>query len=347
MGGSGASTGSQNRSQRRARRARIALYAVRAGLSVTVRDPRPGVVDKACGEGLMPGALAALLELGIDPAGQALTGIRYIAGKRAAAASFRDGPGRGVRRTTLHAAMREAALRAGVVIEQGLVTDVTQDDAGVEADGTRAQFLVAADGLHSPLRRSMGLEGRPASFRRYGLRRHFPLAPWTSHVEVHWADSTEAYVTPVAPGLVGVAMLTSARGSFDEHLARFPALQSKLPTSEGSAVMGAGPLRQRALSRVNCRVLLVGDAAGYVDALTGEGVALALAQARSAVRAIADDNPGRYEREWHTITRRYRLLTAGLLGATRVPPLRRALVPAATRLPRVFAATVTSLARPA
>ena len=46
-----------------------ALYAVRAGLSVTVRDPRPGVVDKACGEGLMPGALAALLELGIDPAG--------------------------------------------------------------------------------------------------------------------------------------------------------------------------------------------------------------------------------------------------------------------------------------
>lgn len=160
-----------------------ALYAVRAGLSVTVRDPRGGVVDKACGEGLMPGALAALLDLGIDPAGHELTGIRYVAGRRAAASSFRDGPGRGVRRTTLHAAMRDAALRAGVVIEQGAVTEVTQDDSGVLVDGTRARFLAAADGLHSPVRRSLGLDARPASFRRYGLRRHFAMAPWTSHVD--------------------------------------------------------------------------------------------------------------------------------------------------------------------
>ena len=74
-----------------------ALYAARAGLSVTVRDPREGVVDKACGEGLMPGALSALLDLGVDPAGHQLTGIRYVAGNCVAAAAFRDGPGRGVR----------------------------------------------------------------------------------------------------------------------------------------------------------------------------------------------------------------------------------------------------------
>jgi flavin-dependent dehydrogenase len=94
-------------------------------------------------------------------------------------------------------------------------------------------------------------------------------------------------------------------------------------------------------------VLLVGDAGGYVDALTGEGVALAVAQARAAVAAIVDRQPERYERDWHEVTRRYRWLTAGLLGATRVPPLRRALVPAAERLPGVFAAAVNSLARPA
>jgi flavin-dependent dehydrogenase len=222
-----------------------------------------------------------------------------------------------------------------------------QDDSSVVVDGTRARFLVAADGLHSPLRRSLGLEARPASFRRYGLRRHFAMAPWTSHVEVHWADSTEAYVTPVGPGVVGVAMLSSTRGSFESHLARFPALGSRLSTHEGGAVMGAGPLRQRARSRVQGRVLLVGDAGGYVDALTGEGIALALAQARSAVSAIADEDPGRYEHEWHAITRRYRLLTAGLLGATRVPPLRRALVPAAALLPGVFTAAVGALAKPA
>jgi 2-polyprenyl-6-methoxyphenol hydroxylase-like FAD-dependent oxidoreductase len=142
-------------------------------------------------------------------------------------------------------------------------------------------------------------------------------------------------------------VLTSSRGAFDDQLARFPVLRSRLTTSRGGEVMGAGPLRQRALSRVNGRVLLVGDAAGYVDALTGEGIALGLAQARSVVRAIADDDPGRYEREWRAITRRYRLITAGLLGATRVRPVRRALVPAAGLLPGVFTAAVGSLARPA
>lgn len=94
-------------------------------------------------------------------------------------------------------------------------------------------------------------------------------------------------------------------------------------------------------------MLLVGDSAGYVDALTGEGIALALAQARAAVSAVLDEEPQRYEDEWRSITRRYRWLTAGLLGATRISPVRRALVPTAHRLPRVFAAAVDALARPA
>lgn len=324
-----------------------ALYAVRAGLSVTVREPRPGVVDKACGEGLMPGALAALLDLKVDPAGHPLTGIRYVAGHKSAEAGFRDGPGRGVRRTTLHAAMREAAEDAGVRFEHEAVRDVRQEDDAVLVDGERAGFLVAADGLHSPLRRLLGLDAGPGRMRRYGLRRHFRVAPWTDHVEVHWSPGAEAYVTPVADDLVGVAVLTAGRGSFEDHLAHFPVLRERLRDSTPGAVAGAGPLHQRASARVRGRVLLVGDAAGYVDALTGEGIALGVAQARAAVAAVADGEPARYEREWHTITRRYRLLTSGLLGVTRVPPLRRALVPAAQRLPAVFGAAVNSLARPA
>ena len=59
--------------------------------------------------------------------------------------------------------------------------------------------------------------------------------------------------------------------------------------------MGAGPLRQRAHRRVAGRVLLVGDAGGYVDALTGEGIALGLAQARAAVAAVVAGDPARYE----------------------------------------------------
>jgi len=172
------------------------------------------------------------------------------------------------------------------------------------------------------------------------------MAPWTSFVEVHWGGEVEAYVTPVAPDMVGVAMLTSTRGSFDDHLRRFPLLRDRLHAPLGD-VLGAGPLRQRARRRVAGRVLLVGDASGYVDALTGEGVALAVAQARVAVAALRDGEPDRYEREWRQVTRRYRMLTAGLLEATRVPFVRRALVPAATRLPSVFGSAVNALARPA
>jgi flavin-dependent dehydrogenase len=109
-------------------------------------------------------------------------------------------------------------------------------------------------------------------------------------------------------------------------------------------VLGAGPLRQRVRGRVAGRVLLVGDAAGYVDALTGEGVALAVRQAAAAVDAIVAGDPQRYEQEWRAITRRYRLLTGALLAASRVGPVRRALVPAADRLPGVFAAVVNALA---
>ncbi len=325
-----------------------ALYGARAGLSVTVREQRAGVIDKACGEGLMPGAVTALADLGVSPAGQELCGIRYVAPGRRAEARFRRGPGRGVRRTTLHAALRSAALAAGVELEQRAVSDLRQHADGVTVDGERVSWVVAADGLHSSVRRGLGLEGPATPHRRYGLRRHFRVAPWTSFVEVHWADSTEAYLTPVAPDLLGVALLTSARGpSFDHHLARLPELRERLAgATPAGPVLGAGPLRQRVRSRVAGRVLLVGDASGYVDALTGEGVALALAQARAAVAAIVDGDPQRYERHWHALTRRYRLLTASLLGATRVPPLRRALVPTAERLPFAFAAAVNSLARP-
>jgi len=325
-----------------------ALYAARAGWEVSVWDKRPGTIDKACGEGLMPGAVAALARLGVEPDGQSLLGIRYVAGRSAAAAPFRGGPGLGVRRTTLHAAMADAVSGAGVPVEHRGVDDLRQDGDGVVVDGERFRYVVAADGLHSPLRRRLGLEDRPAQHRRYGLRRHYRIAPWTSYVEVHWAAAAEAYLTPVSPGLVGVAMLTSTRGSYDEHLSRFPLLGSRLRDAEPAGeVMGAGPLRQRARSRVAGRVLLVGDAGGYVDALTGEGVALAVAQARAAMGALVDDDPARYERDWRTVTRRYRLLTASLLGVTRLAPVRRALVPAAERLPSIFGAAVNALARPA
>jgi len=325
-----------------------ALYAARAGMEVTVWEQRAGVIDKACGEGLMPGAVAALADIGVSPPGQELSGIRYVAGTRSVSAPFRTGPGRGVRRTALHAALREAVADQGIEVQQRSAAGLRNDVSAVSVDGERFCHVVAADGLHSGIRRELGLDRGPTPHRRYGLRRHFEMAPSSSLVEVHWAETTEAYVTPVAPDVVGIAMLGSMRVPFDAQLRCFPALERRLREARPiGPVLGAGPLRQRARARVSGRVLLVGDAAGYVDALTGEGIALAVAQARAAVSAIADGDPARYERDWHAVTRRYRLLTASLLGATRFRPARSALVPAAEWLPGVFGAAVNSLARPA
>jgi flavin-dependent dehydrogenase len=324
-----------------------ALYATRAGLDVVVREPRSGPVDKACGEGLMPGAVADLAELGIGAAGVELTGIRYCDPHRSVDAPFRSGPGRGVRRTTLHSALAEAAAAAGVVVEQDAVRTVEQRGDRVLVDGEAARHLVAADGLHSPVRRMLGLEAPRRGPRRFGFRRHLALAPWTSYVEVHWSQRAEAYVTPVAPDCVGLAVLTSDGGDFDDLLRAFPALADRVDGVDGTRVIGAGPLRQRVTRRVAGRVLLVGDASGYVDALTGEGIALGLAQARAAVAAIAAGSPESYERAWQRLSWRHNLLTSSLLSVSSRPMLRRALVPAADRLPVVFRAAVNELARPA
>lgn len=322
-----------------------ALYAVRCGLRVTVVEPRRGPVDKACGEGLMPGAVRALAELGVRPAGHDITGIRYTDGVRQAESRFRSGPGRGVRRTTLHAELTAAADAAGVHRVEGRVAGLRQGPDWVEAGGLRGRWLLAADGLHSPLRRELGLQRPARGAARFGLRRHYALRPWSELVEVHWAPGAEAYVTPVGDELVGVALLTGVGRSYDEGLSGFPALLERLggaPTA--SSVRGAGPLRQDVHRRSAGRVLLIGDAAGYVDALTGEGLSLGVRSGRAAVDCVLAGRPEAYELAWRRLSRSYRLLTTGLLRARATPWLAPAIVPAAARAPRVFDRAVQVLA---
>jgi flavin-dependent dehydrogenase len=352
-----------------------AILARAAGFDVLVTDRRTGTLDKACGEGLFPGALHAVQALGADPPGHPLAGISYRAPDRHADHRFAAGPGRGVRRTALHEALGKRAADVGASFLHGRVTGLRQDATGVEAEvapggdvnGTcadrigagrapvtlRAGWVLGCDGLHSTVRRLTGLDagtgpraGRPAS-HRYGLRRHFQVAPWTDLVEVHWSPTVEAYVTPVGADAVGVALLgprLQLQAGFDTLLrSQFPELSVRLANSTATgSVLGAGPLRRRSRRRSAGRVRLVGDASGYVDALTGEGVRVGLAQADAAVRHL--DDAAMYERAWRIVTRDYRALTTGLL-VWASSPARRAIVPAASRAPRLYGAVVERLAR--
>ncbi|NMM17530.1 MAG: NAD(P)/FAD-dependent oxidoreductase [Cellulomonas sp.] len=325
-----------------------AIEARLVGLSVIVVEPRTAPIDKACGEGLMPGSLAALERLGVDPPGHRIVGISYRDRHRHAEHEFAAGLGRGVRRTALHTAMVARGLELGVEQVTGRLGTVKDSPGMVEAAGVRARWLLACDGLHSTVRRRTGLQvpperpGRLHVPSRYGLRRHFVVPAWTDFVEVYWGRHAEAYVTPVAEDLVGIALLGPRSVDYDAALTEFPELVEHLAGARAAGpVRGAGPLRQRSVRRTIGNVRLVGDASGYVDALTGEGLRVGFAQAAAAIAHL--DDPAGYERAWAHVTRDYWLLTTGLL-AWASSPARRAIVPVAHRAPAVFGKVVNAIA---
>ncbi len=320
-----------------------AIEARLAGHDVAVVEARRGPLDKACGEGLMPGTVRALHRLGVDPPGRALLGISYRARGAHVDHRFRGTPGRGVRRTTLVEALRARADEIGVGHVTARVRDVEVTGDAVRAAGMTARHLLACDGLHSAVRRGLGLERPARGLPRYGLRRHFAVTPWTDLVEVHWGRAAEAYVTPVTDDVVGVALLGAPRTDWATTLGGLPELTQRLEgATELGPVLGAGPLRQRTSARTLGPVRLVGDASGYVDALTGEGLRVGLAQARAAVATL--DDPTAYERAWIRATRDYRVLTAGLVGWA-TSPARGAVVPVARSAPWLYGRAVERLAR--
>lgn len=322
-----------------------AIHAAQAGRSAVVIERCHGPVDKACGEGLMPPGLAHLRRLGVELPSwgtHPFRGIRYIDQDFRAEADFLEGPGMGVRRLALSEGLRARALALGVEIRDGVEalewSETAEEVALMTTRGAVVgRYLVAADGLHSPIRKQAGFGVKLGPQRRLGIRRHYTVKPWSDFVEVWWADGVEAYVTPVGDERVGVAFLWSgAKGNYELFLERFPELAAKLGHQTESQIRGAGPFDVRVDRRVKGRVLLVGDAAGYLDAITGEGISLGLEAAEALVTATLADRPQDYEGAWQRIYRRYLQVTRLMLWVARHPWLRRRVVRALARSPEAF-----------
>lgn len=321
-----------------------AIHAARRGLSVAVIEPRDFPIDKACGEGLMPTAVHRLEELGITVGGRAFRGIAYVDATHRVEATFVCGPGRGVRRTWLDDALHRRAEQLGIEFVHQRVDALDQRDDHVVVAGLASRYVVGADGLHSTVRRLIGIAAASPGPPRYGQRQHFAVAPWSDLVEVHWAQGAEAYVTPVGEHCVGVAILSGRGTDFATHLSRFQELKDRLSGVDHGSTLGAGPLRQSVAERVRGRVALVGDAAGYVDALTGEGINVGLAQARLLADCLAANDLSTYEQRWREATRAYRRMTSALIRARHNALLGPRIVPAAARFPSLFDRAVQQLA---
>jgi len=323
------------------------IVLARLGCQVLVCERRELPADKPCGEGLMPPGVALLEDLGVRRSAlgdgcHPFSGIRYVAPSgRSAEVAFAEGPGLGIRRLALSAALLERARQTpGLVLAERTRVEL---DSGVRVDGApiAAKIVIGADGLHSSVRRSARLAAGHGPFQRWGARRHFALEPWSPNVEVCWSEhGIEAYVTPVGRRLLGVAFLwdrdrvgalPGGARLFESLLDHFPPLRDKLEGAEpASDVAAIGPLFERTNGVVGDGVLLIGDAAGYVDAITGEGLSLAFAEALALGDTLAPALRGEsslrrallaYARRHASITRGYRLFTRLVLEVGRRPAL--------------------------
>jgi len=157
-----------------------AIEARTKGFRVVVADCSRPPIDKPCGEGLMPDALAALCQLGIAVRAEdsfPFRGIRFIDSGVSVGASFPAGCGLGVRRTVLHQLMIERAAQAGVDFIWGRrVTGLYGQEVALDSHLVRSRWIIGADGQNSRIRRWAGLDDYRSESRRFGFRRHYHVA---------------------------------------------------------------------------------------------------------------------------------------------------------------------------
>lgn len=286
-----------------------ALAARRQGFGVCVVDRGIPPIDKACGEGLMPDGVAALRGLGVRldaDQGVPFRGIRFLDDRHVAEATFPEEAGVGIRRTRLHQLLMENAQATGV-------TTLWREKAtAIESKGVRigdhlieCRWIIGADGVDSQTRRLAGMGAIRENGRRIGLRMHFRVKPWTDFVEVHWSKGEQAYVTPVGAEEVCIALLGCAREVGFANLAdRFPRLGERLRGAESANVArGAFTGTVRLHRVVSGNVALIGDASAAIDAITGDGLALAFRQAAALGEALRQGDLSRYEARHRQICR--------------------------------------------
>lgn len=302
-----------------------ALYARGQGLEVTVLDRQHPPIDKACGEGIMPSGVDHLrrMDVRIDTGSSTwIPGIRYRRGKHVTQARFPRGRALGYRRTALHRALVDRARSRSIDLRWGVrATGLSARGVQTDRGDLPARWIVGADGLHSRIRSWSNLGGSDDRRNRYGVTRHYRRPPWTNFVEVYWADTFEAYVTPVGPNEVCVALLSDRPDiDYDDLLERRPRLANRL---EGVPSAGRdrtwGPFYRSTRNVRTDDVALVGDAAGYRDAITGEGLSVAFKQAHGLAGALADGDLARYERHHRRVTRVPFALIEGVLWLKRRP----------------------------
>lgn len=294
--------------------AAAAIGARRAdpSLEVTLLDRADFPRDKACGDGVAPHVLDLLAEVGVtgllDDREPVITLSLTRRGRGVERTMAR--PAYVVPRAILDARLVEAAQVAGATLVRRRVRSLAElDDAAV---------VVAADGAHSVLRKDLGRVAGPAGATALAIRGYAPTPPdqvGTQRIafgERGDVQPTYAWSFDRGDGLANVGygeLLRDGRPAPTKaHL--IERLEELLPGSTAGGTDWRGhhlPLSTSRWRPAAGRVLLVGDAAGLVNPMTGEGifyaVATGLAAGRAAAEAIAAGDPDGAGRRYSRATR--------------------------------------------
>ncbi len=335
-----------------------AIAARRHGMSVVLADGAVPPIDKPCGEALLPDGILALDQLGITiPEAEAypFRGIRFVSDGRAAEAVFPRGTAYGIRRTQLHRVLIEHAAASGVhMLWQAPVTGLHLEGAIVARELVRARWVVGADGTSSRVRSwaqltKPDLIGTQKDSRRFGFRRHYRVAPWSDFMELHWGRDCQIYVTPVSREEVCLALVSAdvsskfssgpkPRFRIEDALDEFPELAVRLKNAEFASSERGAVTTTRKLRRVyRDRTVLVGDASGGVDAITGEGICLGFREAALLGDCLATGDLERYQEGHRALLRRPTVMAGMMLFLAKHQYLRQRTMQVFQSSPRSFA----------
>jgi flavin-dependent dehydrogenase len=329
----------------------LAIMLGRKGFAVQLFERAEYPREKPCGEGLMPGGVAVLDHLNVTSSvgGTRFKGVRYHCNGRTVEGNFPRQAGFGQtgigqrRRVLDHVLYSEAVSTPGVRIHTGSrVEGPVVENArvrGLIVGGKRvlAPLVVGADGMHSTIRQKLGLSC-PPRHGRFGIRAHFRLSDrkeQSDRVEIFVGKGKEIYVTPLPDHEINVIALgdagtnrENAKVSLFQRCEAFPELASLMEGAQQvSATIGASPLTGGATAGVAPGAVLLGDAAGFVDPVTGGGMTQALMAAELLAAYIANNELGEddwlwsFERERRKMLRGYVLLTQAILRLSDKPQL--------------------------
>lgn len=327
----------------------LAIQLGRMGFGVELFERASFPREKPCGEGMMPGGLAALLRLGVGGTlgGAPFGGVRFHFRKQVATGRFPTGhgvpiTGRGMRRRHLDWTLFDEAARTtgvaafvGARVEGPVVRNGRVVGLMVEGSERLATLVVGADGPHSRLRHALSLD-IPSREKWVGMRAHFRLANGQAQskwVDVYHRQGYELYVTPL-PGqevLVAVLARTAAiRGKIEDQFRIWCGAEEKLAerldgAEQVSELMAISPLSGRARRSFLPGFVLLGDAAGFTDPITGGGMTHALLAAELLAKAVAHQFGkgqgwlAQFDHKRRAMLRDFQLLTRLLVTLTRHP----------------------------